>query len=99
MRKLLILLLCSAAFAQDAVVVELPKTDAITAKTLYDAKIAADKAWDNFNSKLSQTYKMWNYGILFSKDFRFIVPKPSPMPNYSSQWNFTTIGAGDIFVH
>jgi hypothetical protein len=86
MRYLLILLLCSVALAQDAVVVELPKTDAITAKTLYDAKTAADKAWDQFNSKLTETYKGFYGGIQFSKDFRFIIPHPNNAPS-STLWN------------
>jgi hypothetical protein len=82
MKYLMIFVLCSVAFAQDAVVIELSKTDAITAKTLYDAKIKSDQAWELFNGKLKETYKnaydgvSFYSGIQFSKDFRFIVPKP-----------------------
>jgi hypothetical protein len=83
MRKLLIMLLCSVALAQDAVVIELPNPDAAKAKQLYDAKVAADKAWDAFNDRLHDTYKGFIGGITFSKDFRFIVPKEYP----SATWN------------
>jgi hypothetical protein len=83
----IVLFLCSFAAAQDAVVVELPKTDAVTAKTLYDAKVAADKAWENFNSKIVNTYKgstYFYYGVDFSKDFRFIVPQKAPAATWNS---------------
>jgi hypothetical protein len=74
------LLLCSAAFAQDAKVVELSQADATQAKQLYQAKIAADKAWDDFNAKLRESHQEIGQ-IEFSKDFRFIVPKPYTPPN------------------
>lgn len=74
----LIVLMCGAAFAQDAVVVELSPTDAVKAKQLYEAKAAADKAWDDLYTGMAQRYpaSFLRYGSFeFSKDFRFVVPK------------------------
>lgn len=73
---------CSLANAQTAKVVELPKHEAEQAKQLYEAKVAADKAWDDFNVKLKTTHTSF-WDIEFSDDFRFIVPKPSTLPNWS----------------
>lgn len=74
---------CSLANAQTAKVVELPKHEAEQAKQLYKAKVAADKAWDDFNVKLKTAHKSF-WDIEFSDDFRFIVPKPSTLPNWST---------------
>lgn len=71
----LVLLLCSAAFAQEAVVVELSANEAATSKKLYEAKIAADKAWDDQYAKIKATHRDLVYSFDFSKDFRFVVPK------------------------
>jgi hypothetical protein len=95
----LALYICPSAHAQDAVVVELPKTDAATAKTLYDAKVAADNAWDSFDKKITQTYKGFDYGITFSKDFRFIVPKAYQSGTATWQWNcLTTVPSTGTFT-
>lgn len=69
------LILSCFAVAQDAKVVELGQTDAADAKRLYEAKVAADKAWNVEYSKISGLYRDFPSGIEFSKDFRFIVPK------------------------
>jgi hypothetical protein len=92
MRKFLILFLCSVAFAQDAVVVELSQTDATQAKKLYDAKVAADAAWDSFNSDLRGKYRNFN-DIQFSKDFRFIVPKPYVSGTTTNIWTWPSCGS------
>ena len=91
---ILVIALCgsaAAAFAQDAVVVELSKPDAEQAKQLYEAKQAADKAWDDFYSGTVNKYQGFPSGADFSKDFRFIVPKASPSAStccyYYSSWS------------
>lgn len=74
MKYFLIVLLCSVAMAQSSVVVELPKTDSMTAKTLYEAKTKADKDWEDFLNQIKKATKFDN--LDFSTDFRFVVPKP-----------------------
>ena len=82
MRKTISLLTISfclslTAFAQDAVVIELSQSDAVKAKQLYEAKLAADKAWDDLNIHIITSYQGFAAGATYSKDFRFIVPKSS----------------------
>ena len=72
---LVFLILCMAAFGQNATVIGLPQADAIQAKQLYNAKIDADKAWDKFSDKVQADYPSFYSGVDFSADFRFIVPK------------------------
>lgn len=85
-----LLILSSAAFAQDAVVVELSKSDADQAKQLYEAKQAADKAWDDHYKAIIGKYRDFSSGADFSKDFRFIVPKTSTTTSccYSGNWGW-----------
>jgi hypothetical protein len=87
-----VLSLSAAAFAQDAVVVELSKSDADQAKQLYEAKQSADKAWDDLYKGIVGKYQGFSGGADFSKDFRFIVPKVSVMTSccYSGAWSWGT---------
>jgi hypothetical protein len=83
--------LCSSvlSFGQTAKVVALSPERAATAKELYEAKEAANKAWDEFykdvwtnEGKDVRTNEGENfgygYGIEFSTDFKFLVPKTTP---------------------
>jgi hypothetical protein len=97
MKKLVLIFCCllsAAAFAQDAVVVELSKSDADQAKQLYAAKQAADKAWDDHYKTIIGKYRDFSNGADFSKDFRFIVPKTGGTTLtsccYSTYWSWGT---------
>jgi hypothetical protein len=95
MKTILTMLVAAfACYGQDALVIQLSATDAAKAKQLYEAKIAAEKAWKEFNSHVSTFYTTekklkndgcvetvlvrngWTGGFTFSKDFKFIIPKP-----------------------
>jgi hypothetical protein len=73
----LFLLLCTPllGFAQTAVVVELSVGETRDAKQLYEAKMAADKAWEIGYARLLKKHEFSNGDADFSKDFRFMVPK------------------------
>jgi hypothetical protein len=87
---LLIVVWSIPLLAQDAQVVELDKTDATQAKQLYEAKIAADKAWDSFNATVKLP-KGFPSQFEFSKDFRFIVPKTPPLTISGTYWPLTCV--------
>ena|SRR5258706_11785625 len=85
------LLTSGNAIAQDAKVIQLSEQDAKTAKQLYDAKIAANNAYEDFQKKIKLEYTLnkpkyknealslkegWLGGFIFSQDFKFIVPSP-----------------------
>jgi hypothetical protein len=72
----LVLVLVATAFAQEAVVVELSPADAVAAKKAFEAKRAADKAWDDLYAKIQKAHASDGMaaGLQFSKDFRFVVP-------------------------
>lgn len=71
-----LLFVSACAFAQDAQVVELQPEDAAQARRLYDAKQAADKAWEDFYAGVKTKSRLGD--ITFSHDFRFAVPKQVP---------------------
>jgi hypothetical protein len=72
---LMLVLFVGAAYAQDAQVVELNGADALYASQTYREKLAADKAWDDFYADAKAKSGL-NQDITFSRDFRFVVPKP-----------------------
>jgi hypothetical protein len=74
-------LLVAGAVAQTAVVVQLKECDATQAQQLYAAKQAADKAWADFYAHVEKAYGLVG-DIEFSQEFRFIVPKPLPVPGW-----------------
>lgn len=72
------------ANAQDATVIEVGSTDAARYKQLYNAKVAAEKAWDGAVDEAKTHYTESPSGLIisragyewqFSGDFRFLVEK------------------------
>ena len=103
---LIIAVLALPASSQTAKVIPLTADEAIKAKQLHDAARTAQKASDEFDQAISSKYAWasgsviqgahiakegWDYGIEFSEDYRFIVPKrlPQPSPYVNGCMQFT----------
>jgi hypothetical protein len=83
------LFLAPLAKAQDAKVIVVDPQDAKKAASIYAEKLAADKEWNDFlyrmNIKYIKDSHDWSYGILFSSDFKAIIPadyKPDPCSKF-----------------
>ena len=82
-RLAIILLLAGSLSAQTANVIELSPADTITAKAAWQNLQDAEKKWKDEQSVIGRKYATlpgnpgFEHGFEFSKDFKYIVPKPN----------------------